>query len=198
MGFVERLKSFFGKNDTEDLEVALHVHIESATEKLRAFSVTVNRMEAEQVVTSERIHLIEKEASLLCEQAERAIEENDERKARQLLETSQAKKNQLESSKAQLSQLNVTLGSLKADYSAIQQLIQEAKDKLHSLIRRNQNALAKQHVGSMSAYDVEVRRVIERMKDEILLAEAKAELASVSVHGSLDDEFEKLEREKNN
>src|SRR4051794_23778450 len=94
MGLFRLLRGMFNTNaedykDEDNPQRVLNTYIESCTEKLRDFSVLLNRMESDKLSLQERIRILEKESGYLQVDAEQALIKENEMSARSLLEKKQ-------------------------------------------------------------------------------------------------------------
>lgn len=204
MSLISRLKDLVRANlndlisRAEDPEKSLNLFIEDASERLREFTVEVNRYEAERIMAQDRIKQCQKAAMDWHKQAELALKQNKEELARKALEQEQKEKNRSEELNNELAGMDRTSEQLKEQLRLLQEKMEEAKEKRDDLIRRNRLANAQKgaadSLNGMSKADPFAK--FDRMDEIVQRKEAEAKASYTTMKGTLSYEIDQLKKDQ--
>jgi len=201
MKLLRRLKDLLEANiadlisRAEDPEKMLNLYIERATEELKEFNVQVNRAVADELALRRKIEAAEKEIESWNSQARVAVQQGRDDLARVALERKQEAQASLENYRAQLAEQEKAVAELRENYRLLEEKLHKARAERDQLVIRKRRAEAlkeaseavQQAAGSSALSD------FDRMREKVERLEAEARAGAISLGGSLEDEFAKLE-----
>ncbi|MBB6669509.1 PspA/IM30 family protein [Cohnella nanjingensis] len=163
----------------ENPEQVLHDYMEAASEKLRELSVSVNRAESEWLSLQENIELYASNAEAFRSQAEEAAKAGRTEQARQWLLKAHSESDRADRLASETNRLKNAVEHLRASLDALRTKYETAKALKDQYQLRHRYAdsqwAAQQALSDRS--DSSSARAMDRIQEEMFLAEAKAELA---------------------
>ncbi|MFZ5631762.1 MAG: PspA/IM30 family protein [Bacillota bacterium] len=203
MGLFKKLKDLLEANlsdlinRAEDPEKMLNLYIERATEELKEFNVQVNRAVADELQLRQKIEGTEKEIQSWISQAKVAVLQGRDDLARIALERKQTAERNLEDFRLQLADQQKAVEELRANYRILEEKLNKARLERDSLVMRQRRAKALKQAGEAVSEVASSSALgdFDRMKEKVDRLEAEAKATSISLTGSVEDEFEKLKKE---